>query len=244
VSRKLPTGRVTPITGEPVRLFVDYDNAADFLDDYAANLVHLTGVVQTERVVPTATQVQLCLMFPGLIEPIVLDGVVQPQPDPEPKWTFVRLLDSATPRLKAIVDRIHAGDRRVVVPVFHVLLAEDNPHVCELVKTGLMTATRRELRDIAFAFDTAADGATALQLLKHNRFDAMIVDVYLPVLDGATLIRQVRTALGLAKMPVIALSGGGDPARHAAMRAGASSFLDKPIRLRSIIETLRGLLEV
>ena len=36
--RKLPTGRITPVTGAPVRLLVDYDNAADFLEDYTENL--------------------------------------------------------------------------------------------------------------------------------------------------------------------------------------------------------------
>jgi CheY-like chemotaxis protein len=125
-----------------------------------------------------------------------------------------------------------------------MLIAENNTHVCELVKSGLTTASRRELRDMAFGFDTAADGGTALELLKHHKFDAAIVDIYRPVLDGAALIRQIRTTLGLPRMPVIALSGGGDAARNAALRAGASTFLDKPIRLRSIIETLRQLTAV
>jgi CheY-like chemotaxis protein len=241
VRRKLPTGRLTPAPGSPVRLVVDYENAADFLDDYAENLSRLVGVVQTERDVPAGTQVQLGLMFPGLVEPIVLEGVVRPSTDEGSTWTHVELLASSTPRLASIVDRIRANDRRVVVPVMRVLIAEDNTHVCELVKTGLTTATRRELRDIAFDFDTALDGGTALELLRHNKFDAAIVDIYLPVLDGAGLIRHIRTTLDLPNMPVIALSGGGAAARNAALRAGASTFLEKPIRLRSIVETLRQL---
>ena len=242
--RKLPTGRLTPVPGPPVRLLVDYDNAADFLDDYAEKLVHLEGVVQTERVVQPGTQVQLGLSFPGLIEPIVVDGVVKPHADGDSTWTHVRLLSSATPRLAAIVERIRAKDRRVVVPVARVLIAEDNTHVCELVKNGLTAATRRELRDMAFDFNTAGDGGAALELLKQSSFDAAIIDIYLPVLDGGALIRQIRTTLGLPRMPVIAMSGGGDAARNIAVRSGASSFLDKPIRLRSIVETLRQLITV
>jgi CheY-like chemotaxis protein len=244
VRRKLPTGRVTPVAGSPVRLFVDYENAADFLYDYADHLVHLEAAVQTERVVPPGTQVQLVLGFPGLIEPIVVEGIVRPHGEDESSWTHVGLLASATPRLAAIVERIRQGDKRVVVPVLRVLIAEDNTHVCELVKNGLTTATRRELRDIAFGFDTAADGGAALELLKRTTFDAAIVDIYLPVLDGAGLIRQIRTTLAQPRMPVIAMSGGGDAARNAALRAGASTFLDKPIRLRSIVETLRQLIAV
>lgn len=242
--RKGPTGRLTPVAGAPVRLLVDYENAADFLDDYTENLVRLEGVVQTERVVEPGTQVQLGLTFPGLIEPIVLDGVVGPESEADSTWTHVQLLPSATVRLAAIVERIRANDRRVVVPILRVLIAEDNTHICELVKSGLTTATRRELRDIAFGFDTALDGAAALELLRHTKFDAAIIDIYLPVLDGAALIRQIRTTLGMPRMPVIALSGGGDAARNAALRAGASTFLDKPIRLRSVVETLRQLIAV
>jgi CheY-like chemotaxis protein len=244
VRRKGPTGRVTPVAGAPVRLLVDYENAADFLGDYADHLAELEAFVQTERVVAPGTQVQLVLGFPGLIEPIVVDGIVGPQADGESAWTHVQLLGSATPRLAAIVERIRNSDKRVVVPVLRVLIAEDNTHVCELVKSGLTTATRRELRDIAFGFDTAADGGAALDLLKRTKFDAAIVDIYLPVLDGAGLIRQIRTTLGQPRMPVIALSGGGDAARNAALRAGASTFLDKPIRLRNIVETLRQLIPV
>lgn len=242
--RKLPTGKLTPAAGSVVRLVVDYENAADFLDDYVENLGRLVGIVQTEREVPAGTQVQLGLMFPGLVEPIVLDGVVRPSPDEGSTWTHVELLASATLRLASIVERIRANDRRVIVPVVRVLIAEDNTHVCELVKTGLTTATRRELRDLAFEFATALDGGAAVELLKHHPFDAAIVDVYLPVLDGPGLIRQIRTTLGLPHMPVIAMSGGGEPARNAALRAGASTFLDKPMRLRSIIETLRQLVAV
>jgi len=242
VRRKLPTGRINPIDGGPLRLFVDYEDAADFLGDYEENLARLEGFVQTERVVPVGTQVQLGLVFPGLIEPIVLDGVVSAQPEGE-SWTHVELFASATSRLQSIVERIRASDRRVVVPVIRVLIAEDNVHVCELVKTGLTTATRRELRDLAFGFETALDGGTALELLKQREFDAVLVDVYLPVLDGARLIRHMRTTLGLS-IPVIAVSGGGDAARDAALRAGATTFLDKPIRLRNVIETLRQLVKV
>ena len=241
--RKLPTGRINPVAGVPLRLFVDYENAEDFLTDHEENLSRLEGFVQTERVVPAGTQVQLGLVFPGLVEPIVVDGLVTARAEGE-AWTHVQLLPIATARLEAIVERIRANDRRVVVPVVRVLIAEDNVHVCELVKSGLTTATRRDLRDFAFGFETAPDGARALELLKQHEFDAVLVDVYLPVLDGPRLIRQMRTTLGLLHMPVIAVSGGGDAARDAALRAGASTFLDKPIRLRNVIETLRQLVKV
>jgi CheY-like chemotaxis protein len=232
---------VTAAANAPLRLIVEYENEADFFDDYADSLARLECVVMTDRVAPIGTPVHLALTFPGLVEPIVLEGVVG---SADSTSTHVQLLASSTPRLAAIVERIRAKDPRVIVPVLRVLIAEDNTHVCELVKSGLVTATRRELKRIAFDFDTALDGGSALELLRQRPFDAAIIDIYLPVLDGATLIRQIRTTLGMPKMPVLAMSGGGDAARNAALRAGASTFLDKPIRLRSIVETLGQLIAV
>lgn len=238
--RKGPTGRFAAVSDAPVRLVVEYESADDFLADYAENLSRLEGFVQTERVVPAGTQVVLGLEFAGLREPIVLGAIVQP-PSGE-GWTRVQLLPPAPARLGAIAEHIRNRDPRVVTPVVRVLLAEDNAHVCELVKTGLSAATRRELRDVAFGFEIALDGAAALSILERTTLDAAIVDIYLPVLDGAALIRRIRTTS--PRLPVIAISGGGDSARDAAMRAGASTYLDKPIRLRTIVDALRQLITV
>jgi CheY-like chemotaxis protein len=174
----------------------------------------------------------------------MLDGVVGAADSLDSTSTRVELLPSGSLRLGEIIERIRANDPRVVARFVRVLIAEDNTHVSELVKTGLATATRRELRDVTFGFDTAADGAAALELLRRQPFDAAIIDIYLPVLDGAAVIRHIRTTLGQPAMPVIALSGGGEDAREIGLRAGASTFLEKPVRLRSILETLRQLIEV
>ena len=81
-------------------------------------------------------------------------------------------------------------------------------------------------------------------MLKTRSFDAAIVDVYLPVLDGASLIQQARTNLGLTNLPIITMSAGGADARSAALKAGASVFLEKPVRLREVVATMRQLLSV
>ena len=48
----------------------------------------------------------------------------------------------------------------------------------------------------------------------------------------------------IQKLPIIAVSAGGDRARQFAMTAGADFFLDKPMRLRQIIETMQQLLDL
>lgn len=229
----------------PVRLIVEYVDADDFLSDYTTALSHGRGQVQAERQLEPGTPLQLGLTFPGLVEPMIVDAVVRSLGEPsdggEP-WLEIELVDASRDRLATLVSRIRERDPRVVRPVLDVLIVEDNRHLAELVKNGLAASARRELRDFTFTFQTAEDGGAALRLLEQQRFDLAIIEVYLPVLDGSSLIRQMRTTLGLATLPIIGLSGGGNAARAAALRAGASVFLDKPVQLRHLIEAMRKLI--
>lgn len=230
-----------PAHKELLRLIVDYESADDFLTDYEQNLTANTAFIETTRTVVVGTIIEIGLAFPGLIQPIVLDALVQ---NAHAGGLTIALLGGSPAKLKAIVDRVREKDPKVVSPVVNVLIVEDNKHVCDLVRQGLAGSARREMRDVTFTFATAEDGAAALELLKTRSFDAAIVDVYLPVLDGASLIQQARTSLGLTKLPIITMSAGGDGARTAALKAGATVFLDKPVRLREVVATMRQLLSV
>jgi CheY-like chemotaxis protein len=251
MTRRLPTGKFSALEPAssagrpPVRLIVEYEDADDFLADYDEALLHGRGVVQTSRVLDPGSPLQLGLSFPGLVEPLVVEAIVRTVGEPrdgQDSWLEVELLTTALTRLATLVPRIRERDRRVVMPVVNVLIVEDNRHVSELVTSGLAASARREVRDVMFTFQTADNGGAALELLKHKKFDAAIIDIYLPVLDGSTLIRQMRTTLGFTRMPIIGISGGGVSAQAAAVRAGATVFLDKPVRLRHLIDAMRGLI--
>ena len=98
MSRKLPTGRLTPLGGAHARvsLVVDYEDDQDFLADYEHTLVGGEAIVQAARLVDVGTPVQLGLSFPGLVEPIVIDGVVRDHNmDSESTWMNVELSGSA-----------------------------------------------------------------------------------------------------------------------------------------------------
>jgi CheY-like chemotaxis protein len=144
-------------------------------------------------------------------------------------------------RLDALVRLIQRRDPRAVARVLRILVAEDNPHITELLCSGLGASAKRTFGDdLAFAFATAENGASALQLLRDVAFDLAIIDVYLPVLDGTKVIDQVRSELGL-QLPIIAISEGGESARNSAIRAGADVFLAKPMRLREVFDSMRQL---
>jgi CheY-like chemotaxis protein len=127
--------------------------------------------------------------------------------------------------------------------VVRVLLIEDNPHVAELITDGLDGSARRDLQGrISFIFDVVGDGQMALDRLDHVDPDLIILDVYMPVMDGAAFLRHLRNRPKQSDTPVLALSAGGPAAREAAMSAGADIFLDKPLRLNEVLQAALDLL--
>lgn len=239
---------------EPVTLFVEYEGADDLVGDYTENLSSGGTFVATNRELPIGTQIQLVLSFPGLLEPVAIQGTVRwtrgnaphqgvIQPGEEAGAGIEFAPGPARDMLAQVVNRIRTRDPKTVSRLFRVLVVEDNKHVAALIHDGLKGSSRREFGGgVTFAVRNAEDGRQAVEMLRREAFDALIVDVYLPVIDGARVIQTARTELGLADLPIIAVSAGGDSARKSALDAGANIFLDKPMRLRQVIDTIQKLL--
>jgi uncharacterized protein (TIGR02266 family) len=227
----------------PVVLMVEYEGADDFLGDFADNLSNGETFVLTSRVLVPDTRVRLVLSFPGLLQPISIDAIVRwSQGGTEPGVGVELVDDDGRERLAALVERIKNRDPDLVSRVVRVLVVEDNPHVAELIRAGLKaTALRSFGNELAFSFAIATNGADAVALLEQDAFDVAIIDVYLPIMDGAQVIARVRRELGLTDLPIIAVSAGGMSARDSAIVAGANFFLDKPMRLRQVVDTMRQL---
>lgn len=108
------------------------------------------------------------------------------------------------------------------------------------------SAINREVVERALAQEgatvmLAADGQQAVQQLKARPegFDAVLMDVQMPVLDGLTATRLIRSDLGLTALPILALTAGGLADQQAAAReAGANAVLTKPLDLEQLTTTL------
>ncbi|MBA3541040.1 MAG: response regulator [Deltaproteobacteria bacterium] len=228
-------------------LFVEYEGADDLIGDFTENLSTGGTFVSTNRPLPIGTRVQLVLSFPGLLEPISIEGVVKwHREDNAAEDGGAGIQFEPGPgrdALADIVERIRTNDPQTVSRLFRVLVVEDNKHVAALIQDGLRGSSRRD-SNISFVFKSAEDGRQAVEILRRETFDALIIDVYLPIIDGPRVIAQARTELGLVDLPIIAVSAGGDAARKSALAAGANIFLDKPMRLRQILETIQRLLLV
>jgi len=228
---------------EPIALFVEYEGADDLLGDYTENLSTGGTFVATNRMLPIGTHVQLTLGFPGLLEPISLEGVVRWTRGPGSEAGAGIEFEPGPSRdaLAQVIERIRKRDPKTVTRLYRVLVVEDNKHVASLIEDGLRGTSRKNDGPL-FVVRSVEDGRQAIEVLRRETFDAIIIDVYLPVLDGPKVISQARGELGLADLPIIAVSAGGDSARRSALEAGANIFLDKPMRLRQVIDTIQKLM--
>jgi uncharacterized protein (TIGR02266 family) len=230
----------------PLRLIVDYEDADDFLGDYTVNLSSGGTFIHTSRILERDTIIHLVLSFPGLLQPITLEGVVRWSRGGAQPGVGVEFLQTCDyEKLDALVLLIQARDPRAVARIVRVLVVEDNPHVSGLICTGVGASAKRAFGDaLQFTFATAENGASALELLRTSTFDVAIIDLMLPVVDGVQVIGLARKDLGLADLPIIAVSGADEYTRKSAMAAGANRYLSKPMRLRDVLESMRELVAV
>jgi uncharacterized protein (TIGR02266 family) len=222
----------------PIRLIVEYDDADDFIRDYTENLSSGGTFIHTTRVFELDTGIHLILSFPGLLQPIKLAGIVRWSRGGNQPGIGIEFCSSHDrEKLDALVALIENRDPHAVTRVIRVLVAEGNPHVADLICTGLGASVRRTYGDaVAFYFATTQNGATAIEMLRTSTFDIAIIDLYLPVVAGAKVIDLARSDLGLVDLPIIATCT--DEARTSALASGANLFLGKPMRLREVLASM------
>ncbi|MDY0205519.1 MAG: response regulator [Pseudomonas sp.] len=116
-----------------------------------------------------------------------------------------------------------------------VLVAEDDPTSVKVI-AGLLSK-------LGIKIDVAANGQIALEMLQKNRYDLVLMDCEMPVMDGFTAAQKQRayeTAHGLLPVPIIALSAHVLEEHHLrAKQAGMNGHLAKPIELAKLQAILR-----
>lgn len=92
------------------------------------------------------------------------------------------------------------------------------------------------------ALDAAPDGITGLHLATTQRYDAIVLDWMLPRMDGAEMLRRLRTE-SASDVPVIMLTARDElPDKIAGFRAGADDYLTKPFALPELEVRLEALI--
>jgi two-component system phosphate regulon response regulator OmpR len=113
-----------------------------------------------------------------------------------------------------------------------ILLVEDDPRLAEMLSEYLGQA--------GFRITIAALGASALKRLSDEEYDAVVLDLMLPDMDGLDVCRQLRTK---SNTPVLMLTGRGDAIdRIVGLELGADDYLPKPFEPRELLARLRAIL--
>jgi DNA-binding response OmpR family regulator len=114
-----------------------------------------------------------------------------------------------------------------------ILLVEDEPRVAGFIAKGL--------REQAYAIDVATDGEEALYFASENDYDLIILDVMLPVIDGITVCRRLRS-FGLRKPILILTARDAVDDRVIGLDCGADDYLSKPFDFKELLARMRALL--
>lgn len=114
-----------------------------------------------------------------------------------------------------------------------LLFVEDEPDLREVLK--------KQLQGSGYSVDACGDGLEALDYLQLTAYDAVILDIMLPGVDGLSVLKKMRTAGD--KTPVLLLTARGSVEdRVAGLDLGADDYLVKPFAFDELVARLRVLL--
>jgi two-component system, OmpR family, response regulator len=113
-----------------------------------------------------------------------------------------------------------------------ILVVEDDAKIASFIVQGLKQA--------GYAVDHAADGSTGLALAQITGYDAAVVDVMLPSLDGLSLVRRLRASR--KQLPVVFLSArSAVEDRVKGLESGADDYLTKPFAFSELLARIQAL---
>jgi len=123
------------------------------------------------------------------------------------------------------------GNSRFMMPARAILHVEDNFENRMLV--------RRLLQSGGFVVLEAGDAEKALEIIKEQVPDLILMDINMPDIDGYTLTNQIKGMPGLSRVPIVAITANvmkGD--REKTMRAGCDGYIEKPIDVDRFLDTI------
>ena len=116
-----------------------------------------------------------------------------------------------------------------------VLVADDDPLLCSLLEY--------KLGQCGFSVITVADGEQALDIVQDNVPDLLVLDSMMPVLDGTSVLRQIRENHSPVDLPVIMLTARREEIDIiSALELGANDYITKPFILKEIVLRIENLI--
>ena len=117
-----------------------------------------------------------------------------------------------------------------------ILIVDDSPSVLAILEDML--------DELGYEAATATNGKQACQLLETNRYDLIITDLTMPIMDGIAFVQTAKQMPNCKFVPIVMLSSVEDEAKIAeAKQVGISTFLRKPVKevqLKTILKVVLG----
>jgi CheY-like chemotaxis protein len=113
-----------------------------------------------------------------------------------------------------------------------VLVVDDDPSIRKMI----VAALRRD----GYAFMEAPNGREALDMMRAEHPDVVVLDLMMPILSGWDVLREREVDPSLKKIPVIIISANRDPEVATAVSKGICAFLPKPFDIGALSALVRS----
>jgi two-component system chemotaxis response regulator CheY len=125
-----------------------------------------------------------------------------------------------------------------VTPKYSCLVVEDSPMMRQLLVLALSRLKSLQVTE-------ADDGVDGLRKLATGKFDIILTDINMPIMDGLKLVKRVRSDPAHKDVPIIIITTeGSSEDRERALQLGANAYITKPIQAPQVIAKVRELLKI
>lgn len=156
---------------------------------------------------------------------------------------FLNRLDKILERLKETKKqttlssiKVEKPPEKPSIPPLHILLVEDN-----LMNQKFMSHI---LKRLGATFEIAIDGKDAIEKVKQQKFDLILMDIQMPVMDGLEATQIIRQQLNMKDIPIIALTAHamkGD--KEKCLAAGCNGYITKPIDQQKLVSEIMSVIK-
>jgi two-component system chemotaxis response regulator CheY len=121
---------------------------------------------------------------------------------------------------------------------YSCLVVEDSPMMRQLIVLALSRVKSLHVTE-------ADDGVDGLRKLATGKFDIVLTDINMPIMDGLKLVKRIRTDATHKEVPIIVITTEGSKEdRQRALQLGANAYITKPIQAPQVIAKVKELLKI
>jgi two-component system chemotaxis response regulator CheY len=121
---------------------------------------------------------------------------------------------------------------------YRILIVDDSPTMRQLLSFAIKRLAGVEVQE-------AADGVDGYKKLASGKFDLVLLDINMPVMDGLKLVSIIRGNSDYKNIPIVMVTTeGGKEAREKALSLGANAYITKPIRAPHVLSVVKELLKI